>query len=152
MSCLRGYSWKMLSPGCYPHSPLVFQTGETEYELPVSRFCWHSSFSGDNQQRFCSSSSVSSGQMCENSSRKFHVTAGRLMLVQEQISACSISYLMASMLLLLPQREFKRVIPFRGTRPPFHTQCAEPQSFFALLCQSAFPLFHTALLAAAAPI
>lgn len=57
------------------------------------------------------------------------MTAGRLTLVQEQISGCSISYLMASMLLLLPQREFKRVTPFRGIRPPFHTQWAEPQKF-----------------------
>lgn len=80
------------------------------------------------------------------------MTAERLMLVQEQISVCSISYLMASMLLLLPQREFKRVIPFRGMRPPFHTQWAEPQHFFAPLCQSAFPLFHIMLLAAAGPI
>lgn len=114
--------------------------------------CCHGSFNGGNQQSLCTSSSVSSGQMCENSSRRFHVTAGRLTLVQEQISGCSISYLMASMLLLLPQREFKRVIPFRGTRPPFHTQRAEPQNFFALLCQSAFPLFHIALLAAAGHI
>lgn len=80
------------------------------------------------------------------------MTAGRLELVQEQISGCSISYLMASMLLLLPQREFKRVIPFRGMRPPFHTQWAEPQCFFALFCQSAFSLFYIVLLAAASPI
>lgn len=80
------------------------------------------------------------------------MTAGRLELVQEQISGCSISYLMASMLLLLPQREFKRVIPFRGMRPPFHTQWAEPQCFFALFCQSAFSLFYVVLLAAASPI
>lgn len=126
--------------------------GDWVWALLVGFACWHSSFSGGNQQSLCTSSSVSSGQMCKSSSRRFHVTAGRLMLEQEQISGCSISYLMASMLLLLPQREFKRVIPFRGVRPPFHTQWTEPQCFFALLCLSAFPLFHIALLAATGPI
>lgn len=36
---IKSYSWKILSPSHFPHGPLVFQTGETEYELPVSRFC-----------------------------------------------------------------------------------------------------------------